>query len=518
MAAFSWENDSRNTLRLQVLWPGPLAFFLALAAGLLVAVLPFTWAAALILLLAVLVLALIQPLFALGLALIAGPFGALESVLLGGVSFDSGQLLLLLALAAWISRRMIDRKFDLPKIRLLIPFLLFIVVGLVSLLSAADKVLGLTEVLKWIEITAVMVVTADLGSKLGRGKFDNPSQSLVYGIAWILVMVMLAGTIQACIGVWQFMLRGEGPEHFLVLGRFYRAFGTFEQPNPFGGYMNLTALLSAGVLIGLLMNWLITKRSSPLQKSLPGSLSVMRLAVVILAVLIVTAVTSTALLFSWSRGAWMGFLAGSGVMVVFWPKRLRYGLLLVLIALLGFLLLYQSQILPPTIIDRVSGFTEDLAFGDVRGVDINDDNYSVLERLAHWQAALAMANDRPWFGIGFGNYGAAYADYALINWPDALGHAHNYYLNLLAEIGFVGFMAYFLLWGAVFWQTLRVLRWENWPVRGVALGLIGVWTAIAIHHSVDKLYVNNIYIHLGVLLGLLQLVDFHASAREEKTT
>jgi O-antigen ligase len=108
-------------------------------------------------------------------------------------------------------------------------------------------------------------------------------------------------------------------------------------------------------------------------------------------------------------------------------------------------------------------------------------------------------------GVGFGNYGAVYPTYALINWPDALGHAHNYYLNILAETGIIGLLAYAFLWGAIFVQTLRALRWQEWPLRGLLLGLLGVWTAITVHHLVDKLYVNNLYIHLGVLLGLLQL-------------
>ena len=492
-------------------WPGPLVLIIAAAAtGLLFSLLPLNWTAAALVVITVITLALIQPLFVLGLALIAGPFGALESVWFGGASFDSGQLLLLLALAAWISRRLAARQFNLPRIFLLLPLTLFIVVGLVSLLSAPDIVLGLVEVLKWIEITAVMVMVADLGRDLGRKKFIDRKQSLVVGIGWVLVMVMLAGVFQAFIGIWQFMLRGEGPEHFIVLGRFYRAFGTFEQPNPFGGYMNMTALLALGVLIGLLMAWISRMRSSTGRESGSRNRKLLQSIILLPAVLSVTAVTSIALLFSWSRGAWMGFLAGITVMVFFWPKHLRYGLLLLFAALMGIFLLYQSNILPPTIVTRVSGFAEDLTFGDVRGVDINDDNYSVLERLAHWQAALDMAGERPWLGVGFGNYGTAYADHALLNWPDALGHAHNYYLNILAEVGVIGFSAYLLLWGAIFWQTLRVLRRENWPVRGVALGLIGVWTAFTIHHSVDKLYVNNIYIHLGVLLGLLQLVDFHA--------
>jgi hypothetical protein len=39
------------------------------------------------------------------------------------------------------------------------------------------------------------------------------------------------------------------------------------------------------------------------------------------------------------------------------------------------------------------------------------------------------------------------------------------------------------------------------------MGLLAVWTAVTIHHLVDKLYVNNIYIHLGVLFGLLELLS-----------
>ena len=42
----------------------------------------------------------------------------------------------------------------------------------------------------------------------------------------------------------------------------------------------------------------------------------------------------------------------------------------------------------------------------------------------------------------------------------------------------------------------------------IALGLLAAWTAVAVHHLVDKLYVNNIYIHLGVMFGLLQLLEW----------
>ena len=89
------------------------------------------------------------------------------------MSLDSGQLLLLLALAAWIGRGLIRRQFSIPKGPLLLPLLIFITVGFISLLRAPDVLLGFVELLKWIEITAVMLMVTDLGSELGTGRLGE---------------------------------------------------------------------------------------------------------------------------------------------------------------------------------------------------------------------------------------------------------------------------------------------------------------------------------------------------------
>ncbi|MCA9973958.1 MAG: O-antigen ligase family protein, partial [Anaerolineales bacterium] len=234
-----------------------------------------------------------------------------------------------------------------------------------------------------------------------------------------------------------------------------------------------------------------------------------------------TAVCALGLLASWSRGAWLGFAAGLVVLLFFLPRRRRHGLTLLLagggaaLALLGAGVLLNR--LPVGVVERAaSSFSDDLQFGDVRGVDITDANYAVLERLAHWQAAVGMAEAHPWLGVGFGNYEPAYAQYRLINWPDALGHAHNYYLNLLAEVGVLGLAAYGVWWTAVFWQAIRLLPRLDWRRRGVALGLLAVWTALAVHHLVDKLYVNNVYVHLGAMLGVQQLLWLETRAVSER--
>lgn len=497
----------------------PVWFVLAaLVLGVLLARLPLLWGVALVGGTAVFLITILYPLVGLGLALLLGPLGALEKVLFGGSPLDSGQIMLLFAIGAWLARSMSRRRIMIRYSWLSVPLVVFIFVGALTLLDATAVTLGFIELVKWIEILIIMLMVLDLGAEWfedgGRGFFSSP-QVVVLGI------LLLAGVSQALVGIWQFGLREDGPEHFLVLGRFYRAYGTFEQPNPFGGFMNLSALLGVGVVLGILAMlgqcWWEKSLTAESAEDVEGKIPSTRyLLILLVGVGLATAVTGLALLFSWSRGAWLGFAAGTAVIVLFWPRKLWQGVALFAVA--GMLLLGGMQVglVPASITDRLVSFQDDFRLGDVRGVPINDTNYAVVERLAHWQAALNMAQDDLWLGVGFGNYGAVYPEYMLLNWPDALGHAHNYYLNLLAEIGVIGLGAYLLLWTAVIWQTIALLRRLDGWERGIALGLLGAWTALAVHHLVDKLYVNNIYIQVGVMFGLLSLLMIMSQRRGAK--
>lgn len=466
--------------------PAVLPLLLALAAGLVAATWRLPLAAAAIFAPVVLLLALRRPLVAVALMLVAGPWGALENVALGGSLLDSGQMLFLFVVALWLARGALLQRIVIPQSFLNLPLVLFLGVAAISLLDAPSLTFGLKELLKWVEVMLLMWIVIDLNG-------DETSPSTIYRRP--LAIFLFAGLTQAAIGVWQFALRGNGPEHFLILDRFYRAYGTFEQPNPFGGFMAWNAAVGIGTFVGLIAAlWRGRKKLG--RKEWIWLLFVGGCA----------AAASLALLLSWSRGAWLGFAAAIAVFLLFWPRRAWLGPVLLLAALALFALGWQLDLVPAPLANRLAGFTEDVRLGDVRGVDINDANYAVIERLAHWQSAVDMARDNLWLGVGFGNYEPAYDDYALVNWPYPLGHAHNYYLNILAETGVLGTAAYLLLWVTVFWKTLYLLRRLAWPQRGVALGLLAAWTALAVHHLLDKLYVNNLYLHLGVMFGILQLL------------
>ena len=164
--------------------------------------------------------------------------------------------------------------------------------------------------------------------------------------------------------------------------------------------------------------------------------------------------------------------------------------------------LYVTGRLPASIVNRLIGFLSYTQFQDVRGVGITDANFAVVERMAHWQAALAMWRSHFWLGVGLGCYEPAYPAYRLINWPIALGHAHNVYLNFLAETGLVGLTAYLAWWGMLVAGLVVALRRAHGWSRALAIGLLGAWTQLAVHSLVDNLLVNNVNLVVGVFVAL----------------
>jgi O-antigen ligase len=215
---------------------------------------------------------------------------------------------------------------------------------------------------------------------------------------------------------------------------------------------------------------------------------------------------AAALFLSFSRGAWLGAAAAIGVVIVFAPRRLWIGLALGAVALIGLIGLSSVGLLPASISERLADAGTLLEIRDVRGVPINDANYALIERQAHWQAALNMLTEYPWTGVGFSNYQPLYEQYRLLNWPMPLGHAHNIYLNVAAETGVIGLGLYLLLWISILTVTFRTIRRAHGFDRAVAVGLMGAWVYLGTHMLVDNLYVNNTHLMIGALLGVLSAI------------
>ena len=531
----------------------------ALLAGLMAALLSWQTALLILVIAILLVGSLIDTRVALVTTLVIAPLKILletEVPFTKELPVDIGQIALFVTVSIWLARAIATRKrLALPWTPMYVPLLLFVGAAALSLLDTV----ALPSTLKELVVFAEMIVLVALVVSLMR-------TNGLKAVSWIVVGLIASGVVQALLGIYEFR-GGSGAASLWILdNRYFRAFGSFGQPNPFGAFMGFILSLALGVTYGVAteawsafqayrqdkrLNEVHVDNGEPLSPALspragkgsqtrvpsPSLLagrdlgwgktvskaeSSRRLlsAIALLGLLIVAdAVLAAGLLVSWSRGAWMGFGAAAATLLLFAPRRRWLGFALLAGVILTTVFFFVTGIAPASLVARASDFTQELAaYGDVRGAQISDANYAVLERLAHWQAAIGMANDHPWLGVGFGAYDTAYPTYALINWPLGLGHAHNFYLNLLAETGVVGLIAYLTMWVIIVILTLRVLNHERGFRRGVALGTLGVWAHLAVHSIFDKLYVNNLPLHLGVMLGLIGGLVVYGTVHDKQRT
>ncbi len=421
---------------------------------------------------------LFEPLLGLGVALLLGPARAWLEIAMPGLSPYVGQLVLAVVFLAWVTRLLWLREAVIILPPSAWTLALFIFVGLLSLLQPTDPWVGFLEWVKWLQILLVMGLAFDRMAKLGNR-----------GIGITVAALLGSGLAQAAIGLWQFGIRGEGVEQFLIFSRFYRAYGTFQQPNPYAGLLGLIGALSVGTLLQTLTDWWRDRKEA-------GSL------LPLLWQAVPTAVLIAGLGASWSRGGWMGFGAALLVMVALVPRRGRWGVLLVALAFAAAGVAFATGRLPASIVSRLTGFLAYVTFEDVRGVGVTDATFAVMERMAHWQAALGMWRDNFWLGVGLGCYEPAYPAFRLINWILPLGHAHNAYLNMAAETGLLGLVTYVLWGGGLLLNSVKAVRSSVGWQRGLALGLLGAWVHFAAHSLVDNLLVNNVHLHVAVLAAL----------------
>ncbi|MCC6187495.1 MAG: O-antigen ligase family protein [Anaerolineales bacterium] len=446
-----------------------------------------------------------EPLAGLGLAMLLGPTRAYLFISFPTLPVDLGQAFFALALAGWLARSLAQRQIRLPRLPLLLPLTVYLAVGLVSLLRAISLEEGLRELIKWAEIGVTLVI---LTAETRRGRARA-----------LLAFVLLAGLAQAALALWQYQFRSTGPEHFQLAGGIFRAYGTFEQPNPLGGFLGLLWPVAAGLAWAAL-----TPVVAAAARRLLTGLAAVRVAPAGLAAWVsrgqtqprlwpgwavitlpgfAAAVLLAGLFVTFSRGAWLGAAAAGLMLMVAAPRRPWQGLALVAVSGALVAALAWAGLLPASIAARLGDLGDVITVTDVRGVEIDASNFAIVERLAHWQAAAGMVRDFPWLGVGLGNYGPAYPRYALLNWPNALGHAHMIYLNVLAETGLVGLAAYLAFWASVVALTLRVIRRSDGLARGLAIGLLGAWAHVSVHQLFDNLYVNNVHFTLAGLFSLL---------------
>lgn len=168
-----------------------------------------------------------------------------------------------------------------------------------------------------------------------------------------------------------------------------------------------------------------------------------------------------ALVLTFSRGAWLGWTAAMLYLAVTLGKW-RYLAALMVVA-------FACVLVSPSIQDRLASMarpSEDLA---------------LQQRLQRLTSSLQLGMDNPVLGIGYGRGRLkeslpAYFEGTLLEGSPVL-HTHNVYVELFAETGLVGLLAFIWLLGRTLLGLWRASLRRDGQARFLGLALIASWIA-----------------------------------------
>lgn len=196
----------------------------------------------------------------------------------------------------------------------------------------------------------------------------------------------------------------------------------------------------------------------------------------------VFAVSFLCLIYTWSRGAWVGVMLGIVVFLLLKDRRF------VVLCLLG--LLAMPFVLPQSIMDRL------LSIG-------NTGDSSTAYRVSVWIASARMAMDFWMSGVGFGSdaFAAVYSSYALNGAGFAL-HSHNFYIQLVVDMGIGGLITYLLMIAAAC-REIASVRSKNTLIRNVTLAICGVLLGYMFQGIAESLWFNlRMALIFWIVIGL----------------
>ena len=287
----------------------------------------------------------------------------------------------------------------------------------------------------------------------------------------LLAGLLLGGLAEAVLALRQLhggaMALATWSDQASILLNTERLYGSLGNPNLLGGYLVPIVPLA----VGAALHW----------RRWPG-----RLFAVVTA-----ALAGAALALTYSRGAWLGLVAGLACLVLLWGwfalprrqgrRRAVFGVLL-LAAVLG--AVAMAGLLEPLQVRLLSALAG-------RG------DSSVNFRINVWMAAWQMVRDYPWTGIGPGQ-DAFSRVYPLYQQPlfNALS-AYSMPLELAVEMGMAGLLAGMAVFCHALCRGLRQLKAaaattgvaagaEWWPLVSVMAAVVG----LAGHGLVDTIFLR----------------------------
>lgn len=379
------------------------------------------------------------------------------------------RLVTLICVAAWLLKMVGEGKLSWRRSILDLPLFTLITVFAISCIFSISLSLSLFGQYKRYE-----------------GLFTLINYALLYFLVINLVVekeqvnllvkaFILSATIISVYGIsqhfgWDFVRASEAGTGTI------RSFSTLGNPVFLGAFLVMSMLVTLGFTVG---QW--SKVGWSMRLFLSFALAVM----------------AVCLIFTYSRGSWVGCLIGVILFVILAGKKIisvgRSKVVLFLLVLIMAAVFAGVIFKVPLVMERVTSMAK---FGG-----------TARTRLIMWEATVNMIATRPFLGYGPDTLSLVYpkyipAEFRLLEPGARVDKAHNEFLQVAATIGLMGLAVYLWLMLSFFWASFKALRkiedhYRYFLLAGLLSGLIGY--LIQLQFSFSQLDVAPIF---WILLGL----------------
>ncbi|MBI4645113.1 MAG: O-antigen ligase family protein [Bacteroidia bacterium] len=207
---------------------------------------------------------------------------------------------------------------------------------------------------------------------------------------------------------------------------------------------------------------------------------------------IIVAIIITALVFSYTRAAWVSII-GAIIFLILLIMGLRFKGIIIFLSIIFLLYLYfQTDILMKFEQTRQvssANLTEHVvSIGNITSDDSN------RERLNRWYCAVRMFKEKPFFGWGPGTYMFKYAPFQKSSQKTVIstnagdmGNAHSEYFGPLAESGFIGaFSMLFIVLAALYTGIKLYHSAKNREIKLLILSILTGLVTYFIHGCLNN--------------------------------
>lgn len=191
-------------------------------------------------------------------------------------------------------------------------------------------------------------------------------------------------------------------------------------------------------------------------------------------IIFIAGILSLALIFTLSRGGWIGLFVGMAFMsMTLFAKSIAKNRKLLFWCSIGILFCFISILSSTTVVTRVKTLEE------------AENNPSLSARITAWKGIVEMMRDYPLLGTGPGTFATIYTQYQPPGFKSRFMMGHNDYLHFTSEVG-LGLVGIILWMGIIFYRTgFQKLKSPSRLVRGTTIGAMAGVTAILVHSVSD---------------------------------